>query len=118
MDFTAKIKDYISNENEVSPFREKLDALQLDMDNYLERNKGYFEEYSLEAFEEVLKRRKAMISLQEIVESMERRSRDLKIEIIQDLSLLKGGKLKLAIDDSSYLISSDGDQIYLGRAFE
>lgn len=118
MDFTAKIKDYISNENEISPFRENLDALQHDMNTYLERNKGSFGEYSLEAFEELLKRRKAVISLQEIVASMERRSRELKMEIIRDLSLLKGGKLKLAIDDSSYLISSEGDQIFLGRAFE
>ena len=118
MNFIEKIKDYIVNENLLNPYQQTSDVMKTDLDKFLQSNKGMHDEYSIEVFQEALKQHKDIVSAGEVIESMKRKNNDLKKDILKDLELLQGRKLKLAIDNTSYLISKEGEEINLGRAFE
>lgn len=118
MNFTAKIKDYIAEESRVKPFQEKLDVWQSNLDDFLVSHKGLHGEYSIEVFEEIINQQKAVVELKEQVASRKEKYRNLQEEILTQLDWLKGGLLKITIDNTAYLISKAGGQIRVSRAFD
>ncbi len=118
MNFIEKIKDYIVNENELKPFQQTSEAMKSTLEKFLQKNKGLHDEYSIDAFQEILRQHKEIISVEEVIESMKKKNLGLKKDVLQDLDLLQGRKLKIAIDNTSYLISKEGEEIHVGQAFE
>src|SRR5687767_9488666 len=118
MNFIIRFKDYLSELQELEPYQNSADSYQRILDNYLDTQKGSFGEYSLDVFEEALKKQADVTEAKAKLDAKKEIIHTIEAALIPDLMVLKDGKLKVTMENTAYLLSLDNNTITLMKAFE
>jgi hypothetical protein len=118
MKFIIRFKDYLSELQKLEPYQASADNCQLLLDNYLDTQKGSFGEYSLDVFEEALRKKADVTEARAKLNARKEIIQTIEAALIPDLMVLKDGKLKITMENTAYLLSLENNTINLMKAFE